>query len=80
MKRSASSRRMFPDYRRSVSVRWRLPHRKTRRFQRISEKRMKGLEPSTFCMARRGVCLLLSTPVYSIGSVEPLLSGSSGLE
>jgi hypothetical protein len=25
----------------------------TRRFQRVSEERMKGLEPSTFCMASR---------------------------
>ena len=31
----------------------RCPHEKTRRFQRVHEERMMGLEPTTFCMASR---------------------------
>ena len=30
-----------------------LSHKETRRFQRVLKERMKGLEPSTFCMATR---------------------------
>jgi len=42
----------------------------TRRSQRVSEERMKGLEPSTFCMARTlrrvpGTARELTTPLNS---------------
>jgi len=48
---------MTPDYFLTIRVRGAdgiaLTQEKTRRFQRVSEERMKGLEPSTFCMASR---------------------------